>query len=346
MSHKALRRFLDHIERGKPINLPRFYILIRGLQLSHRFVKTDISAVKEGHNAYLVTDMHEALKAELSRLATDLQGDLDSSDSPASLEAQVASPTPEILSSPNRISAARQNQSHAHKVMGSYLLLQQGDAHPLVITFDHQGNYTLPAELLLSANSDSQDVGVNDIQPNDIQHNDSKGNGLTIEETTAVKASPVASPTVKRNNRLAPEALLLENRQLFLDSAKTLAFLQHHSPFASDNFDIIFSAGNEISNTLHRAFLAQYQRLYCCFDFDLGGVSTASNLMRLLPDTPCELLIPDDLDARLANVVERVSTQYVHEVRCLASAEPRLAPIATLISKHHKVLEQESLLHD
>lgn len=344
MSHKALQRFLSHIERGKPINLPRFYALIKGLSLNHRFVETDIKAVKEGHNAYLVTDMDERLKAELTRLATGLQGDLDSSDR---LEAAMASPIPKTSSITNRISAARQNQSHAHKVLGSYLLLQQGDVHPLVITFDHQGNFTLPNAVLPNARQTLQTSIPNKatkLNPDEFHDAQPMVTNLTVPKPDPSVA--VSSNTEVSNIRLSKEALLLENRQLFLNSAKTVAFLQRHSPFSSENFDIIFSAGNEISNSLHQGFLAQYQRLYCCFDFDLGGLITASNLMRLLPDTPCELLIPDDLDARLANVVERVSTQYVHEVRCLASAEPRLVPLAKLISKHHKVLEQESLLHD
>lgn len=344
MSHKALQRFLSHIDRGKPINLPRFHTLLRGLQLSHRFVETDIKAEKQRHNAYLVTDMDEHLKAELIRLATDLQGDLDSSDR---LEAEMASPIPKTSSITNRISAAQQNQSHAHKVMGSYLLLQQGDAHPLVITFDHQGNFTLPNAALPNTRQTLQTSNPNKatkLNPEELLDAQPMVTNLSSHKPDPSMA--VSSNAVVSNIRLSKEALLLENRQLFLNSGKTVAFLQRHSPFSSENFDIIFSAGNEISNSLHQGFLSQYQRLYCCFDFDLGGLMTASNLMRLLPDTPCELLIPDDLDARLANVVERVSTQYVHEVRCLASAEPLLAPLANLISKHHKVLEQESLLHD
>ena len=339
MSHKALQRFLSHIDRGKPINLPRFYTLIRGLQLNHRFVVTDIKAEKQSHNAYLVTDMDEHLKAELTRLATDLQGALDSSDR---LEAKLASPIPKTSSTTNRISAARQNQSHAYKVMGSFLLLQQRQQHPVVITFDHEGIFTLPsARQTLQTSQPNKAAKLNPDGFNDAQPMVTNLSSPEPDPSIAVSFNTKVS-----NIRLAKEALLLENRQLFLNSAKTVAFLQRHSPFISENFDIIFSAGNEISNSLHRGFLSHYQRLYCCFDFDLGGLMTAINLMRLLPDTPCDLLIPDDLDARLANVVERVSTQYVHEVRCLASAEPRLAPLANLISKHHKVLEQESLLHD
>lgn len=142
------------------------------------------------------------------------------------------------------------------------------------------------------------------------------------------------------------EALIIENRQNFIDADITVSFLESHTSFQfHDALNIIFAEGNEISNHLHKMYLCHYDKLYLCMDFDLGGLTIANNLMSLLPDTEIIFLAPDDIALRLDNIVERVSNKEIDAVIKLGQVNSRLLPYAKLIKDKQKVLEQESYLH-
>lgn len=283
MSVHSLRKMLESIHQGTPINLPRLITLIEKLHLSHRFEHTDIKADKIKGNSYRVSHIEEKLLAELTRYSDQAGSD--------------------------RISAAQQNLSHQHKVLGSYLLMIQSlsydtfikpSVHPIVVLFDDSGIASFPSS---SINRNAQ------------------------------------SPQ-------APEVLLIENRQLFLHWQKTVAFLQASCQFDSQSYDIVFAAGNEISNALHKEFLASYQKLYFCFDVDLGGVTIAKNIISLLPNVDYEFLMPNDIENRIKQVVRRVSADEVAKVRAITADHQGMAAAAQVISQHFKTIEQESFLYE
>jgi hypothetical protein len=142
------------------------------------------------------------------------------------------------------------------------------------------------------------------------------------------------------------EALIIENRQNFIDVAKTVSFLESHTSFRfTDGLNIIFAEGNEVPNKLHKTYLSRYDKLYLCMDFDLGGLTIANNLMSLLPDMEIIFLVPDDIALRLDTIVERVSNKEIDAVIKLGQANSSLLPYAKLIKDKQKVLEQESYLH-
>lgn len=123
MSVIRLKNYLDNINEGKPINLLAFRTIISQLSLRHRFELSDISAIKQKKERYLVTEIHPLLLQELQRYTAQGTGD--------------------------RISAARQNASHNHNVIGSYLLVIQNASkdtcqHPVLITFDGVGGLIYP----------------------------------------------------------------------------------------------------------------------------------------------------------------------------------------------------------
>ena len=146
---------------------------------------------------------------------------------------------------------------------------------------------------------------------------------------------------------LSKQALLIENRQNFIDVERMMAFLENHTPVKLDpKVNIIFSEGNEVSNTLHQRFLSNYDCIHLCMDVDLGGLTISKNLMSLLPETEFNFLVPNDIDARLDRVVERESPSYIDKVIKVGLSTPALAPYAKLIKDKHKILEQESYLHE
>ena len=143
------------------------------------------------------------------------------------------------------------------------------------------------------------------------------------------------------------QALVIENRQNFIDVDLMVNFLEEHTTFRlTPKMNIIFSEGNEISNALHKKFLSHYERLHLCMDVDLGGLTIARNLMSLLPGTQFNFLMPDDIAERLDKVVEREQADYINKVLTIGLSIPALAPVAKLIKDKQKTLEQESYLHE
>lgn len=329
MSATSLIKILDNIDNKIAINLPRFIKLIENLDLNHRFEVTDITASKVKGNSYIVTGIEPTLLQELKRYTGQ--------------------------SGHDRISAARQNLSHQHKVMGSYLLAiraierlplhvttsqnlssqnlssqiisSQNTSHPIVVLIDDGGDFyyppmPMPMPMPTAASQTDAITGDNALKQSDL--------------SVAKNASTAA----------APDALLIENRQLFLHWQNTVKFLHDQCKFASTNYDIIYAAGNEISNSLHQKFLSQYRKLYFCFDIDLGGVTIAKNLIEQLPDTPYQFLMPVDIHDRIAQVSRRVTADTVAKVRSLSAGHEGLTPVCQIISRHFKTIEQESFLYE
>lgn len=149
---------------------------------------------------------------------------------------------------------------------------------------------------------------------------------------------------------LSSQAILIENRQLFIHVKKTFDFLyQCCEPFIqmqpSTEIDVIFAAGNEISNRLHHKLLQQYERLYLLFDIDLGGLSIANNLYNLNLNNQKVFLYPNDIAQRFERVVERITSQQMSEVARIGVERPELKAICHLIRQNMKFIEQESYLY-
>lgn len=121
MNLHQLKKYLDAIEAQEPIDLPRFKRFLDSLSLSVRIGPNDIVGKRYPTGKYLVTSMDIHLAKELGKL--------------------VAQPLD------HRISAARQNQSHKHKVEGSLLLVRNSNTHPQVVVFDKHGSYDVPCRI-------------------------------------------------------------------------------------------------------------------------------------------------------------------------------------------------------
>lgn len=96
----------------------KFTAQLSQLALSHRFSPADITARKVKGQQYCITHINSELERELQHLIASIGND--------------------------RVSAARQNRSHNHKVDGSLLVVRQGLQHPNVVLFDELGKYQYP----------------------------------------------------------------------------------------------------------------------------------------------------------------------------------------------------------
>ena len=285
---------LANIGDGKSINLLRFKKLVDSLNLGIVFELSDIKAKKVSGNNYRVISFPTQLEDALTNYVQQTGHD--------------------------RISSARQNLSHSHKVMGSYLLLIHDAhlsnsskscnlSHPIAITIDAQGVPSYPPPFL-------------------------KEQLLDMQSSTDVE------------RRKVKDAIIIENRQLFLNWTQTKAFLEAQCRFSSSDYDVIFGSGNDISNSLHRKFLSSYRKLYVCSDVDLGGTTIASNLIKLLPDSLIEFVMPDDIEDRLNQVASFIKPKTVSDIRHICANHAELYAVCKAITKTHKTLEQESYLYD
>lgn len=265
------------IEKKQPINLIRFKELVNQLKLSHRIEAADIRGIKIKGDRYCIEYIHPTIKCEILNLISAL-GD-------------------------NRISAAKQNLSHQHKVIGSFILICQQSSpvqenippqmfnHPQVVIFDEHGNFEVPL-------------------------------------------------------KLSKFAVIVENRQLFLNLDKMQQFLMKYTHVPCDQpIDFIYGTGNEIPNSLHQKFLNQYEHLYLCFDLDLGGLKIAKNLSQLLPTTNMTFVQPYDIQQRLAQVVQSCSVEELEKLAQFALSAPAfIQPYVQLMCNTQRRLEQESFL--
>lgn len=175
-------------------------------------------------------------------------------------------------------------------------------------------------------------------------HNSDKSYPVFISFDTDGRVTyPPNTPLTKTGSC---DLLIIENVQLFLFWHRTVSFLRARCGFDSISFDIALGRGNEISNTYHQHFLSKYQTIYLCLDIDLGGLMIAKNLMHLVPGTPCQFLIPDNIDNYLNKVVEQIDLKTLNSIRAIGLQHSELFNASRAISKHIKTIEQESFLHD
>lgn len=149
------------------------------------------------------------------------------------------------------------------------------------------------------------------------------------------------------NIQYSSKALIIENRQNFIDISSMFRFLSKYTDFVyEEGINVVFSEGNAIANSLHQSFLSQFSHIYLCLDFDLGGLKIANNLMNLLPDKSIDFLVPNDIVLRLKSVVELADQTVIQRIVELGMKNSKLAHYAKIMKDNNKTLEQEEYLND
>lgn len=144
-------------------------------------------------------------------------------------------------------------------------------------------------------------------------------------------------------------AVLIENRENFLAITQTLAFLEKQCGIDASILEqsiAIFTDGNQVSNSLHRDYLVQFERLYLFLDVDPGGLQIASNLISLLLGKELSFVVPKDIRNRLLKVRKRQKAEEISKVINIGMKHSQLAHIAVLVRDTERIIEQESYLYD
>lgn len=141
-------------------------------------------------------------------------------------------------------------------------------------------------------------------------------------------------------------ALLVENLENFLALEQTLALVADCGVVElTDDLDIIYSAGNQITNRLNIPFLSQYQSLYCLFDADLGGLTMYRSLLSALPDKPRVVFAyPSDIAHRLGASRYLLSQQSRQDLLEFVGLSKETNELIGLMRDSQRALEQETYL--
>ncbi|KFZ28209.1 hypothetical protein IDAT_10250 [Pseudidiomarina atlantica] len=140
------------------------------------------------------------------------------------------------------------------------------------------------------------------------------------------------------------QAVIVENLENFLAFAAAAEFLQQRCDIKLAAADYIFANGNQISNQLHQAFLARYERIAIWVDFDFGGFKIAANLAKLVPDTELHFVLPDDIEQRLERISKLQPVNQLYQILEIANQHPFLQAAGRLMARFNRPLEQESYL--
>lgn len=139
--------------------------------------------------------------------------------------------------------------------------------------------------------------------------------------------------------------LLIENEENFFRHPEVSALAQQMlvQDFSLASCDIALASGSRIGSALLQPFLAQYQDIYCAFDYDAAGLETF-DLLQKKWGNPVQLVVAPDLTPWLRGFIHRPK-QPQQLAKALQLAEKhQLFGLVDAFSKTKCFLEQEVLL--
>ena len=141
-------------------------------------------------------------------------------------------------------------------------------------------------------------------------------------------------------------AVVLENLENFHHFDKMSALLRQWQPEnAWDAADWLFGAGNQISNALNRAYLAQYGAVYCLFDWDIGGLHIFRNLQAMLPETAVRFVLPAESEQYLMQSNRLLGTSQRDRLSELSGMSSETDRLIAAMRHTGRILEQEIYLN-
>jgi len=141
----------------------------------------------------------------------------------------------------------------------------------------------------------------------------------------------------------AERAIIVENLENFLALEDTLALLPSCGlSDAWQDADILFGSGNSVTNRLFTPLFQRYAEIGCLFDPDPGGVRMFDTLWRRGDLPPLRFLAPADLPDRLHASRRPINKAQRQILASQSASRSPAAPVAQLIRKTGKQLEQET----
>ncbi len=138
--------------------------------------------------------------------------------------------------------------------------------------------------------------------------------------------------------------VIVENAELFF--ARGTLFAQMNKAFSLslsfDNTDLVFGAGNQISNKHNYTFINQYDSILCFFDYDFGGLKIYK-AMRNMVGSKAKFLEPNS-DNLNEFFIKRPKTQEQYTKALEAANNLGLSKLYSLFESKKSFMEQEALL--
>lgn len=170
---------------------------------------------------------------------------------------------------------------------------------------------------------------------------------LTDPRPDIVLAQSQPDGTVRLLQNFQPKSslLLIENEENFFRYPEVSALAQQMlvQDFSLAHCDIALASGSRIGSALLQPFLAQYQSIYCAFDYDAAGLETY-DLLQKKWGHKVKLVVAPDLTPWLAGFIHPPK-QPQQLLKALQLAEKhQLFGLVDALSKSKNFLEQEVLL--
>lgn len=138
--------------------------------------------------------------------------------------------------------------------------------------------------------------------------------------------------------------VIVENAELFF--ARETLFAQMNKAFSLslsfDNTDLVFGAGNQISNKHNYTFINQYESILCFFDYDLGGLKIYK-AMRNMVGSKAKFLEPSS-DNLTEFFIKKPKTQEQYTKALETANSLGLSKLHSLFESKKSFMEQEALL--
>lgn len=138
--------------------------------------------------------------------------------------------------------------------------------------------------------------------------------------------------------------VIVENAELFF--ARETLFTQMNKAFSLflsfDNTDLVFGAGNQISNKHNYTFINQYDSILCFFDYDFGGLKIYKAMQNMV-GSKAKFLEPisDNLNEFF---IKKPKTQGQYTKALEAANNLGLSKLYSLFVSKKSFMEQEALL--
>ncbi len=143
------------------------------------------------------------------------------------------------------------------------------------------------------------------------------------------------------------QLLIIENEENFFQYRKMLESLNWMlgSQWELTEFDLVLGSGNKVTARLHYQWLEQYNKIYCAFDFDLGGLTMFATLHKQLGDK-VELVGPKDYTRWLPLFRKKPETTDKWIKAMVLAEQLGFEELASAFRRTSKFMEQEVLLKD
>ncbi|MBD3640489.1 MAG: hypothetical protein HUJ18_05780 [Marinobacter sp.] len=146
---------------------------------------------------------------------------------------------------------------------------------------------------------------------------------------------------------LKSSAMVIENEENFFEYRRMLAFASacENASLGLENCDVVLGGGNRITRRACMAWLNRYQRVYCAFDYDAGGLQMFATLAGYLGEK-ASFVYPGDLERWLPKF-RKAPANTERFTRAIQLAEDLgFSSLATAFRETGKFMEQEMILDD